>query len=478
MGGSAVHPSQRRFSCECCRKIKARCQRVYANDSKCVRCTLLDLDCIVGQQKKVGRPRRVATADAQAHKQRKNIGPTFSNRQVAPTKVHNHVANPTTSHETPSNKEGYHQNWGIEFPLDTSIATLVPTDNEIYSGAQVWPAVDINSFDQNLLTWDVSNDLDRNFFLSNDDLTFSSASSSASPLNTPPSTASSPADSIHGAEEDISQTPNARRVRFITTSDAMAELSKMNLNLHIRMVAVEENRATLDFNGIVYENGPLFIENLTLAQFLLKASQDLKFILRRILSGQTARGMSYSTQTIETKSLESLTLSSQAHLGKPRNPTSISSSNSPPSSEILFAPLALIITSVFSQIITLCELSVELMTTRIDQSATNPVVQLPGLAFGGLPVSEPCIQGMVFCEIMAHIMEGIEQALGLNLVLGVSGTGLLSARQKDVLWSELDGRPGIIPGQGFMRPTNLRKSFGRLAMTLRQISMDQSVMYI
>ncbi|TGO23576.1 hypothetical protein BPAE_0128g00280 [Botrytis paeoniae] len=438
---------------------------------------LLDLDCIVGQQKRVGRPRRVATADAQAHKHRKNIGPTFSNRQVTPAKVHNHVANPTTSHEIPSNKERNHQNWGIDFPRDTSIATLIPTDNETYSGAQVWPAVDINSFDQNLLTWDASNDLDRNFFLSNDDLTFSSASSSASSLNTPPSTASSPADSIHGAEEDILETPGAHRVRSITTSDAMAELSKINLDLHIRMVAVEANRATLDFNGIVYEKGPLFIENLTLAQFLLKASQDLKLILRRIISGRAARGMLYSTQTTETKLLESLTLSSQAHLGKPRNPTSISSSSSSPSSELLFAPLALIITSIFSQLITLCKLNIELMITRIDQRTTNPVVQLPGLVFGGLSVSEPCIQGMVFCEIIAHVMEGIEQALGLNSVLGVSETGLLSARQKDVLWSELDGRPGIIPGHGVMRPINVRKSFGRLAVTLRQISMDQSVMY-
>ncbi|KAF7882736.1 uncharacterized protein EAF02_006099 [Botrytis sinoallii] len=478
MGGTAVHPSQRRFSCECCRKIKARCQRLYAHDSKCSRCTLLDLDCIVGQQKRVGRPRRAAPADAQAHKHRKNIGSTFSNRQVTPARVHNHVANPTTSHESPSNKEGNHHNWGIDLPMDTSIATLVLTDNETYPGAQVWPAVDINSFDQNLLTWDASNDMDRNFFLSNNDLTFSSASSSASPLNARPSTASSPVDSIHGAEEDISETPGAHRLRPITTLDAMAELSKINLDLHIRMVAVEANKATLDFNGIVYEKGPLFIENLTLAQFLLKASQDLKLVLRRIIGGRTARGMPYSTQTTETKLLESLTLSSQAYLGKSRNPTSNPSSNFSPSSEPLFAPLALIITSVFSQLLTLCELIAELMIIRIDQSATNPVVQLPGLNFGSLSVADPCIQGMVFCEIIAHIMQGIEQALGLDSVLGVGGSGLLSARQKNVLWSELDGKPGIVPGQGIMRPINIRKSFGRLAVTLRQISMDQTFMYI
>ncbi|TGO45118.1 hypothetical protein BCON_0421g00050 [Botryotinia convoluta] len=456
MGGAAVHPSQRRFSC----------QRLYANDSKCVRCTLLGLDCIVGQQKRVGRLRRAATADAEAHKHRKNLGSTLRNQQVTPAKVHNHVANPTTSHETPSNKEGNHQNWGIDFPMDTSMAALVPTDNETYFGAQVWPAIDINSFDQNFLTWDTSNDLDRNLFLANNDSTFSSASSSASPFNTPPSTASSPAGSNHGAEENISETLRAPLVRSITTSDAMAELSKINLDLHTRMVAVEANRAALDFNGIVYEKGPLFIENLTLAQYLLKASQDLKLILRRL----SAAGR------LATNLLESLTISSQAYLGKPRNPTSFSSSSSSPAPEILFAPLALTITSIFTQLITLCELNIELMNTRIEQITTNPVVQLPGLALGSLPVSEPCIQGMVFCEVIAHIMEGIEQALGLNSVLGVSGTGLLSARQKDVLWSELDGRPGIIPGHGVMRLTNVRKAFGRLAVVLRQISMDQLVM--
>ncbi|KAF7905129.1 uncharacterized protein EAF01_005650 [Botrytis porri] len=473
MGGAAVHPSQRRFSCEGCRRIKARCQRLYSNDSKCVRCTLLSLDCIVGQQKRVGRPRRAATADAEAHKHRKNLGSTPSNQRATPTKVHNHVANPTTSHETPSNKEGIHQNWGIDFPMDTSMAALVPTDNETYSGAHVWPAVDINSFDQNFLTWDTSNDLDRNFFLSNSDSTFSSASSSASPLNTPPSRASSPATSNHGAEENIPERLRAPLVRPITTSDAMAELSKINLDLHTRMVAVEANRGALDFNGIVYEKGPLFIENLTLAQFLLKTSQDLKLILRRIVSSRTARDMSCSTQTTETNLLESLTVSPKAYLGKPRNPTSFSPSSSSPAPEILFAPLALIITSIFTQLITLCELNVELMNTRIAQITTNPVVQLPGLAFGNLPVSEPCIQGMVFCDLIAHIMEGIEQALGLNSVVGMSGTGLLSARQKDVLRSELDGRPGIIPGHGVMRPINVRKAFGRLAVVLRQISMDQ-----
>ncbi|CCD56576.1 hypothetical protein ACHAPC_010210 [Botrytis cinerea] len=476
MGGAAVHPSQRRSSCEGCRKIKARCQRLYANDSKCVRCTLLDLDCIVGQQKRVGRPRRATAANAEVQKHRKKPGLTSSNQQATPAKVHSNVANPITSHETPPSKEGNHQNWGMDFSMNTSITALVPTDSETYYGTQVWPAVDINSFDQNFLTWDTSNDLGRNFFLSNNDSAFSSASSSASSPNTPSSTASSPAASIHSAEGNISETPRVNLTKPITTSDAMLELSKINLGLHIRMVAVEANRATLDFDGIIYERGPLFIENLSLAQFLLKASQDLRLILKRIISSRADHGMSYSAQT-ETNSLGSLTLSSQALLGKPRNPISISSSSSSPASELLFAPLALNITSIFTQLITLCELNVELMTIRIEQVATNPVVELPNLSFGSLPVAEPCMQGMIFCELMTHVMEGIERALGLNSVLGVSTAGLLSARQKDVLWSELDGSSGIIPGHGIMRPINLRKGFGRLAVVLRQYYVDQMAIY-
>lgn len=437
-----------------------------------MRCTLLDLDCIVGQQKRVGRPRRATAANAEVQKHRKKPGLASSNQQATPAKVHNNVANPITSHETPPSKEGNHQNWGMDFPVNTSITALVPTDSETYSGTQVWPAVDINSFDQNFLTWDTSNDLDRNFFLSNNDSAFSSASSSASSLNTPPSTASSPAASIYRAERNISGAPRVNLTRSITTSDAMLELSKINLGLHMRMVAVEANKATLDFDGIVYEKGPLFIENLTLAQFLLKASQDLRLILKRIISSRTDRGMSYSAQT-ETNLLRSLTLSSHPHLGKPRDPTSISSSSFSPASELLSAPLALTITSIFTQLITLCELNLEFMTIRIEQVATNPVVELPGLNFGSLPVAEPCMQGMIFCELVTHVLEGIEQALGLNSVLGVSTAGLLSARQKDVLWSELDGTPGMIPGHGIMRPINLRKGFGRLAVVLKQFYVEQ-----
>lgn len=57
-----VHWSQRRRSCEVCKKSKTRCQRLQPDDPQCVRCTILDVFCDPGQPKKVGRPKRNVSA--------------------------------------------------------------------------------------------------------------------------------------------------------------------------------------------------------------------------------------------------------------------------------------------------------------------------------------------------------------------------------------------------------------------------------
>lgn len=469
MGAAAVHPSQRRFSCESCRRIKARCQRLYPNDAKCARCRLLGLDCTTGQQKRVGRPRRNAHTDDGALK---HTGKLAVVHQPTPRiRTHDHVENSSAFHESVSNRERNHrQDQSMNFPIDPSIASLGTGGDGTYFESPASPAVNMSFLDPNPLTWDASNDLDDTFFSSNNDSAFRSTSSSSTPSLNAPSTASPPTKNSHHAEQNILETPAVDRTDFITTSNAMAQLSKTNLDLHIRMAAVEANRATLNFNGIIYEIGPLFIENLTLAHFLLKASQEFIHLLTRILRSRATWGMWNATQTAVS---ESLMLSSQSHANKPRHPPSISSSTPSPASEILFAPIALSITSIFTQIVTLCELHLELLSIRIERMATDPILSLPGLTFGGLPLSEPCLQGVVFCELVIHLLESIEHALGLNPVAGVSATGLLSARQKDVLWSELDCRPGNVLGYGTMRPYDVRVAFGRLRMVLKQIYLDQ-----
>lgn len=57
-----IHPSQRRISCEACRKSKTKCQHIRLDDVKCIRCTLANADCDTGTQRKVGRPKRKAVA--------------------------------------------------------------------------------------------------------------------------------------------------------------------------------------------------------------------------------------------------------------------------------------------------------------------------------------------------------------------------------------------------------------------------------
>jgi hypothetical protein len=71
-----VHLSQRRVSCEFCRNNKAKCQRVQPEDLKCLRCTLNNLVCDAGQQRKVGRPKRKESASSSAPntKRRKQSG--------------------------------------------------------------------------------------------------------------------------------------------------------------------------------------------------------------------------------------------------------------------------------------------------------------------------------------------------------------------------------------------------------------------
>lgn len=65
MGTSTIHPSQRRLSCDVCRRQKTRCLRMSQTDPKCARCTMLREECNIGGQKKVGRPKKLDSAPGQ-----------------------------------------------------------------------------------------------------------------------------------------------------------------------------------------------------------------------------------------------------------------------------------------------------------------------------------------------------------------------------------------------------------------------------
>ncbi|KAI8720170.1 hypothetical protein NCS52_00461700 [Fusarium sp. LHS14.1] len=249
----------------------------------------------------------------------------------------------------------------------------------------------------------------------------------------------------------------------IDISDAMLELSKINIDLHIRVAAVERHKDALDFNSVIYQQSVLYIDNSTLAEFMIKTSRDLLLILTKLLSNRQSRGqLCYSSMADESYPKLLSPSPSQTYPSNHYLPISPVTGAEEP----LPTPIALAITSIFTQMASLYELILEYITARVERIATDPIVPVPGFTFGGMPLDRPCTQGMLFSEVIVHLLERIERVLGI----GVGGeAGLLAARQIKVLWSELDGRREIIPGRAVMRPADLRRLFGKVADIFRQL---------
>ncbi|GJC83793.1 fusaric acid cluster transcription factor FUB10 [Colletotrichum liriopes] len=62
---STAHPNQRRSACERCRRQKLRCSRQDTDENRCSRCAKLGVECVAGQQRRIGRP-LLATATGRA----------------------------------------------------------------------------------------------------------------------------------------------------------------------------------------------------------------------------------------------------------------------------------------------------------------------------------------------------------------------------------------------------------------------------
>ncbi|UPK89598.1 hypothetical protein LCI18_000533 [Fusarium solani-melongenae] len=446
MGAPSVHPSQRRISCQVCRKDKSRCQRLNRNDPKCARCTMLGVECTVGQQRNVGRPRRRPTT---------STSPGLTVEHSSPVKLHDQAIHASTSRENASHSGGGDLlGWN-------SIATPAPTPSPVAVPAMddaAWPAIELGSFSQPLPLWD----LDRFDYLSSPDLGFSTTMPTPYSLEALPKTVSV----ANGTYLSPADTVTMRGPDAIDTSDALLELSQMNLDLHIRVEAVERNKDILDFNSVIYQQSVLYIDNSTLAEFMLKTSRDLLLILTKLLSSRESRRRLCYPSMAEAPFPKLLSPSpSQTY---PRN-HHLSISPVAAAKEPLPTPIALAITSIFTQMASLYELILEYITARVERIATDPIVPVPGFTFGGVPLERPCTQGMLFSEVIVHLLERIERALGIAPVPVGGEAGLLAARQIQVLWSELDGRREIIPGGSVMRPADLRRMFGKVADIFRQL---------
>lgn len=422
MGLASIHPSQRRVSCEVCRRHKSKCQRIQRNDPKCARCTLLGVECTTGQQKKVGRPKQASVSAQKA--------PGSKSRSTA--KESRTKPLDRQSQQSQQNQ----QNPPGELQVSPSLLTLpVPAPSlGTTDAASTWPTIGTSSVHQDSLNWDIANVFDDSFPLSNLDSALNVITTDTQLLDT--------------ADNNIYFAPpgSASAMGGIDSSDAMAKLSQINLDLHIRVAAATEmNRTILGLNDLLYQESPLFIDNYTVAKLMLKTSQDFLQILTQLLNSRQCL-QSYQNSHHSSTSAVSFVSHSQP----------------------LFAPLALTITSIFTQLIFLCELYLEHLTTRIERLPTDPIAPIPGITFGGLPLAEPCMQGMFFSNFVVHLLERMERALGISEMS--EGGGLLSARQIDVLWSELDGTVGVSPGHGALRPGQVKKGLGRVARQLALVN--------
>lgn len=431
---------------------------------------LLSVECTAGRQNRVGRPRRAVASADKGFKQPPNKRvSTVNTTYTTPDVIEHYQSNsPGRSHEASPFLDGDNQlGWSsVMCPAVTREPDLSAPANNTLDTAPAWPTMGMGFFDQASHPWDIA-DLDRMFPPPDTDPNPSFTVLPSYTPNTGVTTSSSPSRTYPAVEIWAPSKQNRIAEDVPMASDALVKLSTLNLDLHKRMAAVEVNKSILDFDSFIYLNGVLYINDTTLAEFMLKASQEFLQILTQLRAFRTTDN---TFPKLLSQSLPSY--HDNRYLSPSPSPSSSSGSlniSEPP----LLAPTALAITSIFIQLISLFELTLKHLTTRIERIAMNPIRPIPRLSSGGLPVAEPCVQGMLFSNVVVHLLEKIERLLGIGAVASIGDVGLLSARQRGVLWSELSGSVSVLPSYGVMRPANVRNTFKKVAVKLNQISIDE-----
>lgn len=250
----------------------------------------------------------------------------------------------------------------------------------------------------------------------------------------------------------------------IELPDAMAKLSKLNIDIHARVAAVHSHRASLSLESIIYRTGPLYIDNHPLAEFMLRSTKHLFKTLSRLHNSRQSHAALATSRKLDTVSEHSDWDPSSGFL----SPLPAASFAQP-----LPAALTLAITSIFIQLVSLYELYLEHIVAQIQKIANRPISPDPGFDLYE-PMSPTSSQlGVLFSNVSVVFLERIEQVLGICGTFESAGTGLFSCRQVDVLWSELDDGFDVVPGHGFMRPAEVRRSLSKAADVLGQLATRQ-----
>ncbi|KAH6971391.1 hypothetical protein BKA56DRAFT_677516 [Ilyonectria sp. MPI-CAGE-AT-0026] len=285
MGTSTIHPSQRRLSCDVCRRHKTRCLRIRQDDPKCARCTILGDECNVGGQKKVGRPRKSDSAPGQ----RAGKESTEESQAKKQTTAKNQQSDPSPSSVSPDCDIFLKMNdqHGIEsmmFSTTTTIPTTTTstaappvvgtTTNVVFALESSRPAAGTAELQTSSLPrpmpWNVSSCFKHSSAFADYDWNMD--------------------------ENDVLKTKSnlaslvipelGAPMGSIDLADALSELSKLNNDLHIRMAAIASYRSVMTLNNLLFREGPLFIDNSTLGEFTMRSTQELFQVLSRLLNNR------------------------------------------------------------------------------------------------------------------------------------------------------------------------------------------------
>jgi hypothetical protein len=489
-----IHPSQRRLSCELCRKHKTKCQRIQPDDIKCIRCTLANVLCDSGQQRKVGRPKRKEFASSSTLEK-----PPVTKRHKQSTDTRTRVA--ATSR--PENHDSLLAQDVPDFPDIRESTTGIRTAEDgvfgRYDGAQSAAFTPLPmSQDSDWLGWPtVMTDrwclkmfpgAARGRVLTDTDICASSNADPAQPTivdsngtlnngaynpsptlpeltdqaivqgslawtnpgfrtNTLPASNDGlvrkkdplpfgiyrpPAYYVH--ENSFSTNPRDVVLSGAGTdgSGAMVRLLSIVYGLRLRSTMVHINRLDMNLSLIIHRKGPLFIGEHSLAEYVMVSTQELIHIVG---------------------SLVNQPLSTRKH------------------DEKLSACLVATITDVYCRLLSFFEIFLEHLTDRAERYAVDPVIPIPGLTSNGTILTGPCAQGVLFSSTTYHLLAKLEDLLGLETMSG--GHGLLSPDQIESLCSKLDGSDDLAQSRGIMRPADVKKLFAQVATVLERLAVNE-----
>ncbi|KAF5567252.1 hypothetical protein FNAPI_716 [Fusarium napiforme] len=443
MGAAAPHPSQRRFSCDVCRKSKSRCQRIRPTDEKCARCSMLGVKCEIGQQKVPGRPRRKQAG--------KGSPPTVQQLPVDKPVPPNAVAQ----------NAAFVDDWS---PFDwTGMLSPKQSPPQVSATAMQdglatsWGMGFTDIFDQSTTSWNTGGDLE---YTNTPLYTDLDTITNVYPMGT------SPSSITYETFFPLTNCLTTHHPRRTDPGEFMSDLSTINLGLHVRLEAMKKAKTSLNFDLMIYQQGPLFIDNITLAEYIITVAQEFLFILTKLYNIRYCPELLRDSEPMELICPCNLSSDLRQH---PKNLFDVALPQPTVTSEPLPTPISLMITSIFIQLITIYELILDNIATRVERIAVDPIEPVPGLIVCGRPLERPCTQGMIFCEVSVSLIENIERVLGVGRGVEGKEVGLLSPRQVDVLGTELNERRRVIPDHAMMTPAMLRKLLGKVADIFRSI---------